>query len=58
MAYEESSWFTVQIHLETEDGELPTTSQIVSLVQTQMEGCLDEDTGLRCTDVLYLGRQP
>lgn len=47
MSLQETSRYTVEITLTTELGECPTKDVMESLLETQMSGILDEDTGLR-----------
>lgn len=54
---QETGTFTAEITLSTEMGELPKVSEIERLIKDQMDGELDERTGLRCIGVYVIGRQ-
>lgn len=50
MVQETAGFYTV-ITLSTEDGELPDDFAVTRLIQDQMDGILDEETGLQCISV-------
>lgn len=56
MSLTETSTYFVKITLSTSEGELPTDSQVEELIVDQLEGELDETTGLFCTAVDLIGR--
>lgn len=56
MSLTETSTYFVKIILSTSEGELPTDSQVEELIVDQLEGELDETTGLFCTAVDLIGR--
>ena len=50
MSLQETATYTVDITLSTRQGELPTLKETQSLIESQMEGELDEE-GLKCIAV-------
>ena len=52
----ETSTYFVKITLSTTEGELPVDSEVEELIVDQLEGELDETTGLFCTAVDLIGR--
>jgi len=43
--------YRTNIILSTESGEVPTPEEVERLIEDQMSGVLDEDTGLTCISV-------
>lgn len=56
MSLQETATFRVNIRLSTEQGELPTDTEVERLVADQMSGVLDEHTGLRTIAVYDIAR--
>jgi len=48
---QETAAFEVVLLLSTEEGELPTDEEVTRLIRDQMDGVLDETTGLNCIHV-------
>lgn len=48
MSLQETCSYIVEITLSTENGELPSPEEVELLINTQMGGELDEETGLMC----------
>jgi hypothetical protein len=51
MSLQETATFAVSIILSTENGELPDDFAVQRLINDQMSGELDEETGLACLGV-------
>lgn len=47
----ETATYMLEVTLSTDKGELPADDQIAKLVENQMGGELDEETGLTCLGV-------
>lgn len=53
---QETVTFEVTIVLSTATGEVPSNDQVREMIESQMAGILDDDTGLECIYVGVEGR--
>jgi hypothetical protein len=55
MSLQETKTYKVELTLSTEQGELPIDEIVERMIVDQMDGQLDDETGLRCIDVSLVG---